>query len=84
MASYAGSSNQCAEVQQQKLFQLGSSLAPSSISPTPATPAARPPCCHEGFYHADPHPGNLLRTADGRLAYLDFGMMGQIDSNIRR
>ncbi|GAB4819247.1 hypothetical protein N2152v2_006293 [Parachlorella kessleri] len=38
----------------------------------------------EGFYHADPHPGNLLRTQDGRLAYLDFGMMGQIDGNIRR
>lgn len=28
--------------------------------------------------------GNLLRTYDGRLAYLDFGMMGQIDGNIRR
>ena len=23
-----------------------------------------------GFYHADPHPGNLLRTVDGKLAYL--------------
>ena len=23
-----------------------------------------------GFYHADPHPGNLLRTYDGKLAYL--------------
>ncbi|CAN1294072.1 Uncharacterized aarF domain-containing protein kinase At1g71810, chloroplastic [Linum perenne] len=29
-----------------------------------------------GFYHADPHPGNLLRTSNGKLAYLDFGMMG--------
>ena len=29
----------------------------------------------DGFFHADPHAGNLLRTADGRLAYLDFGMM---------
>uniref|UniRef100_A0A803NIS1 ABC1 atypical kinase-like domain-containing protein n=1 Tax=Cannabis sativa TaxID=3483 RepID=A0A803NIS1_CANSA len=28
-----------------------------------------------GFYHADPHPGNLLRTNDGKLAYIDFGMM---------
>ncbi|GIL84429.1 hypothetical protein Vretimale_15898 [Volvox reticuliferus] len=37
----------------------------------------------EGFYHADPHPGNLLRTPDGRLAYLDFGMMGQIDERTR-
>lgn len=32
-----------------------------------------------GFYHADPHPGNLLRTPDGKLAYLDFGMMGEMD-----
>ncbi|PKU71455.1 putative aarF domain-containing protein kinase [Dendrobium catenatum] len=24
-----------------------------------------------GFYHADPHPGNLLRTSDGKLAYLE-------------
>lgn len=31
-----------------------------------------------GFFHADPHPGNLLRTVDGRLAYLDFGMMSQV------
>jgi len=28
-----------------------------------------------GFFHADPHPGNLLALPDGRLAYLDFGMM---------
>ncbi|MFB6275275.1 MAG: ABC1 kinase family protein [Halothece sp.] len=31
-----------------------------------------------GFFHADPHPGNLLAMSDGRLAYLDFGMMSQI------
>ncbi|BFM40581.1 AarF/ABC1/UbiB kinase family protein [Synechocystis sp. LKSZ1] len=31
-----------------------------------------------GFFHADPHPGNLLAMADGRLAYLDFGMMSNI------
>lgn len=31
-----------------------------------------------GFFHADPHPGNLLATMDGKLAYLDFGMMSQI------
>lgn len=31
-----------------------------------------------GFFHADPHPGNLLAMADGRLAYLDFGMMSQV------
>jgi predicted unusual protein kinase regulating ubiquinone biosynthesis (AarF/ABC1/UbiB family) len=31
-----------------------------------------------GFFHADPHPGNLLATFDGKLAYLDFGMMSEI------
>jgi predicted unusual protein kinase regulating ubiquinone biosynthesis (AarF/ABC1/UbiB family) len=31
-----------------------------------------------GFFHADPHPGNLLAMSDGRLAYLDFGMMSNI------
>jgi predicted unusual protein kinase regulating ubiquinone biosynthesis (AarF/ABC1/UbiB family) len=31
-----------------------------------------------GFFHADPHPGNLLATPDGKLAYLDFGMMSQV------
>ena len=28
-----------------------------------------------GFFHADPHPGNLLVTPDGVLVYIDFGMM---------
>lgn len=28
-----------------------------------------------GFFHADPHPGNMLRTDDGKLAVLDFGLM---------
>jgi predicted unusual protein kinase regulating ubiquinone biosynthesis (AarF/ABC1/UbiB family) len=32
-----------------------------------------------GFFHADPHPGNLLAMKDGRLAYLDFGMMSQME-----
>ncbi|KAG5525381.1 hypothetical protein RHGRI_031895 [Rhododendron griersonianum] len=36
-----------------------------------------------GFYHADPHPGNLLRTCDGKLAYLDFGMMGEFKQELR-
>lgn len=33
-----------------------------------------------GFFHADPHPGNLLVTDDGKLAYLDFGMMCSVAS----
>ncbi|WZZ68763.1 hypothetical protein YC2023_080133 [Brassica napus] len=36
-----------------------------------------------GFYHADPHPGNFLRTYDGQLAYLDFGMMGDFRPELR-
>jgi aarF domain-containing kinase len=31
-----------------------------------------------GFFHADPHPGNLVATDNGTLAYFDFGMMGDI------
>ncbi|MCL2924138.1 MAG: AarF/ABC1/UbiB kinase family protein [Trichodesmium sp. MAG_R04] len=31
-----------------------------------------------GFFHADPHPGNLLASPDGKLVYLDFGMMSQV------
>jgi predicted unusual protein kinase regulating ubiquinone biosynthesis (AarF/ABC1/UbiB family) len=30
----------------------------------------------DGFFHADPHPGNILLTDDGRLALLDLGMVG--------
>jgi aarF domain-containing kinase len=36
-----------------------------------------------GFFHADPHPGNMIRTPDGRLAILDFGLMTEIDDNIK-
>ncbi|GMP80066.1 hypothetical protein CsSME_00035304 [Camellia sinensis var. sinensis] len=36
-----------------------------------------------GFYHADPHPGNLFQSSDGKLAYLDFGMMGEFKQELR-
>jgi ubiquinone biosynthesis protein len=36
-----------------------------------------------GFFHADPHPGNILLLPDGRLALLDYGMMGNIDPDLR-
>merc|ERR1719148_182427 len=35
----------------------------------------------KGFFHADPHPGNMLRTTDGKLAILDFGLMTEITDN---
>ena len=31
-----------------------------------------------GFLHADPHPGNLLRTPEGKICILDFGLMTQV------
>ncbi|MBI3394775.1 MAG: AarF/ABC1/UbiB kinase family protein [Spirochaetia bacterium] len=32
----------------------------------------------DGFFHADPHPGNLRYLPDGRLAFFDFGMVGDL------
>ncbi len=36
-----------------------------------------------GFFHADPHPGNLFALPDGRMAYIDFGMMDQLDQETK-
>jgi ubiquinone biosynthesis protein len=37
----------------------------------------------EGVYHADPHQGNVFLTDDGRLALLDFGLLGRLDEDTR-
>ncbi|MCU1601891.1 MAG: hypothetical protein JWO22_2600 [Frankiales bacterium] len=37
----------------------------------------------DGFFHADPHPGNVLLTADGRLALLDVGMVARLTGSAR-
>ena len=34
------------------------------------------------YYHADPHPGNILVTGDGNIAFLDFGIAGRLDREI--
>ena len=36
-----------------------------------------------GFFHADPHPGNMLRTEKGELVILDFGLMTEITPDQR-
>lgn len=36
-----------------------------------------------GFFHADPHPGNLFATPQGQMAYIDFGMMDQLDQSAK-
>jgi predicted unusual protein kinase regulating ubiquinone biosynthesis (AarF/ABC1/UbiB family) len=37
----------------------------------------------DGFFHADPHPGNLLVMDSGHLAFFDFGMVGRITANLQ-
>lgn len=37
----------------------------------------------DGFFHADPHPGNLFVQPNGRIGLIDFGMVGTIDAELR-
>lgn len=37
----------------------------------------------DGFFHADPHPGNIFLTDDGRLAFLDLGMVAQLSPGMQ-
>jgi len=37
----------------------------------------------DGFFHADPHPSNFLIMENSKLAYIDFGMMGQLSKKMR-
>jgi ubiquinone biosynthesis protein len=37
----------------------------------------------QGFFHADPHPGNVLILPDGRICFLDYGMVGSLSPTHR-
>ncbi|GAA3450785.1 ABC1 kinase family protein [Dactylosporangium matsuzakiense] len=37
----------------------------------------------DGIFHCDPHPGNVFVLDDGRIALLDFGVVGRIDANVQ-
>ena len=57
-------------------------LDPDSIIEIGVTSGLRQLLEH-GFFHADPHPGNLFATLDGRMAYIDFGMMDQLEEETK-
>lgn len=38
---------------------------------------------HHGFYHGDPHPGNLVVLPNGAIGLLDFGMVARLDESLR-
>ncbi|MBI2673537.1 AarF/ABC1/UbiB kinase family protein [Candidatus Woesearchaeota archaeon] len=38
----------------------------------------------DGFFHGDPHPGNIFILNNHRIAFLDFGIVGQLDESLKR
>ena len=39
---------------------------------------------HFGFFHADPHPGNIFVLENGKICFLDFGMMGTVSKEDKK
>jgi len=62
---------------------LAAGLEPETVAGTLVDAYLKQALIH-GFYHADPHPGNLFVRPDGGIIFIDFGMVGRItDANKR-
>ena len=72
--------NGCKLTDIEKVESLG--LEPDSLIKIGVTSGLRQLLEH-GFFHADPHPGNLFAMPDGRMAYIDFGMMDQLEEETK-
>ena len=51
---------------------------------TLAAKAAAKMIFEDGFFHADPHPGNLFVESTNRIGLIDFGMVGEVDDQLRK
>lgn len=65
------------ELVQQEVVEEGEKLA------TRLTDLMMRQVFSHGFFHADPHPGNIHLLDDGRVCFLDYGMMGFLDERSR-
>jgi len=63
-----------------RLLQAG--LAPKTVAKNGATAILKQVFSH-GFFHGDPHPGNLRVLPDNVISPLDYGLMGRLDDDLR-
>lgn len=62
---------------------LAMPLAQRDQLATRATAAIAQMIFEDGFFHADPHPGNLFVESSGSIGLIDFGMVGELDERLR-
>ena len=62
---------------------LSAGLSPETVAGTLVDAYLKQALIH-GFYHADPHPGNLFVRPDGGIIFIDFGMVGRITDHNKK